>query len=170
LKRIQAELVVRRGPPWWLWALVLAGAVAAAGMHWQTRQLMAQRLVEQQQAEQQAREAAEAYARAAQAPAPFAADLAEIRKLRSVQWPQLLAALEVTPRGDVQISSLDIDVVQRRASISVTAPSLKTIVDYTQELQRGAPDGEAAWRFSIGRVTERAGGGLSASIEGSWGK
>jgi hypothetical protein len=165
---VQAQFAVRLGPPWWLWALVVAGAVGAAAVHWQTQQLMAQRLARQDHAEQQARDAEAALAKAAQAPLPFAADLAEIRKLRSVQWPQLLAALEVTPRGDLQVVSIDIDVMQRRTGIGVTAASMKVMLDYVQALQEGTPQGLQAWRLSVVRAAERPDRGMTAEIAGVW--
>jgi hypothetical protein len=131
--------------------------------------LAQQRRAEQQTAEQRALEQAAEAERLAMAPVPFAESLNEIRQLRSVQWPQLLAALEVTPRGDLQVLSVEIDLVARSANLSVTAPSLKAVMDYTQELQTGTPEGSLAWRFAVARVTERSGGGVAADLRANWG-
>jgi hypothetical protein len=169
MRTVQAQFATRRGPGPWLWGIVLAGAAVAAGLQWQTHLLAEQRRAEEQAAEQRAIEQAAEAERLARAPLTFAESLNEIRQLREVQWPQLLAALEVTPRGELQVMSVEIDVVARSANLNVTAPSLKAVMDYAQELQTGTPEGSLAWRFAVARVTERSGGGVTAELRANWG-
>jgi hypothetical protein len=168
MKAVQAQFAVRRGPGALLWGIVLLGAAAAVALQWQTHRLAEQDHLERLAAEQRALEQAAKAERSAGAPVPFAESLNEIRQLRTVQWPQLLAALEVTPRGELQAVSLEVDVVARSASISATASSLSALTDYAHALRIGAPESGAAWRFSVERVAEREADGMSAQIRASW--
>jgi hypothetical protein len=168
MRAVGAQFVARRGPGLWPWGLLASGLIATAGLQWQVRELNERRQAQQQQAEQHVREVAEAAARAASALQPYAESLAEIAQLRSVQWPQLLASLEVTPRVELQVLAVDLDVAQQRVCVSVGAPAMRTVLEYAQTLQHGTPIGEPAWRFSVGRVTERTGGGVTAELAGRW--
>jgi hypothetical protein len=103
-----------------------------------------------------AQEASIKATRAAQAPLPYAESLANVRQMRLVAWPQVLAALEVTARGDLQLVSVEVDVALQRAVLIFSAPSMKSVLQYSQALHAGVPEGGAAWRFSVTRVTERA--------------
>ena len=102
MRAIRAEFVARRGPRGWLWALLAGGLIAAAGLHWQARELRLQREAGEHEAQRMVQEASTEAARAVQAPLPYAESLAEIRKMRLVDWPQLLAALVEQHYGDWQ--------------------------------------------------------------------
>jgi hypothetical protein len=168
MRAVGAQFAARRGPGLLPCGLLASGLIAAAGLQWQVRELTERQQGQQRQAEQQAREVAESAARAANAPTPNAESFVEIAQLRSVQWPQLLAALEVTPRGELQVLAVDLDVAQQRVGVGVGATSMRAALEYAQTLQQGTPIGEPAWRFSVGRVTERAGGGVTAELDGRW--
>jgi hypothetical protein len=168
MRAVQAQFVARRGPSVWLWASLAGGAIVTATLLWHARELTAWQEVQRLQTEQQVREAIDAAARAANAPRPYAESLVEIAQLRSVAWPQLLAALEVTPRGELQVLAVDLDVAQQRVDVSIGAPAMRAVLEYAQALQQGTPIGEPAWRFSVGRVTERTGGGVTAELVGRW--
>ena len=167
MKAVRAEFAVRRGPGWWHWGLVVCGLLAAVGLQWHAREIALRRADERLAVEQRAQEAAEELERAARRPLPFAESLAELRQLRSVQWPRLLSALEVTPRGDLQVMSIDLNVAQQHVDVAVNAPTMKAVLDYVHALHEGLPQGEMGWRFGAGRVSERA-GGFVAELRGTW--
>jgi hypothetical protein len=166
---VQAQFVERAGPSALMWGLVLAGLLAAGWMQHRTQSIKAEQQAQRLHLDQLARDEAVATARAPKAPLPYADSLKEVERLRDVPWPQLLAALEVVPRGDLQINSIDVDVVARRADVAVAASSTKAVLDYVDLLNAGVPPGVSAWRWGAWRVVERPGSGFSAELRAVWG-
>jgi hypothetical protein len=170
MKPVQAQFVERRGPSTPMGGLVLAGLLAAAWMQYQVHAASIEQQAQRQHAEQLADEAAAAAARTPKTPLPYEEGLKEIERLRELPWPQLLAALEVVPRSNLQINSIEVDVVTRRADVAVSAADMKAVLDYVESLSAGFGPGDFAWRWSTWRVTERAGGGVSAELRATFGR
>jgi hypothetical protein len=47
---------------------------------------------------------------------------------------------------------------------------MKAVLDYVESLSAGFGPGDFAWRWSTWRVTERAGGGVSAELRATFGR
>jgi hypothetical protein len=170
MKPVHAQFVERRGPSGLIWALMLAGLFAAGWMQYRAYAVDAEQQAQRLRLAQLAREEAEATARAPKTPLPYAESLKEIERLRDVAWPQLLVALEVVPRGDLQINSIEVDVVTRRTDVAVAASSTKAVLDYVDLLNAGVPPGVSAWRWGAWRVAERPGSGFSVELRAVWGQ
>jgi hypothetical protein len=162
---VRAQFVERRGPSLLLWALVLAGALVAGALNYRTHRATFEQEAQRLHAELLARDAAEQAARTPPAPLPYAESLKEIEGLREVPWPQLLTALEVMPRGELQIASIEIDVPARRANVTVVAPTMKALTVYLESLNSGVQPGSQAWRWSAWRLAERTGAGIGIGAE-----
>ena len=172
MKPVRAEFVRRAGPPPAVWWGVGVLAATLLGLMLDSQRLESAAIEQRQMAALEARATELAASKAS--PETISVEQVQrqaFRKLRDVDWPQALAALEKTPRGALQVEGMQVEVGSHTVNLQARATDPSAVVTYVAALNAGLIDGELGWRWAPRGVQLRAqDGGYRVEIVGTWGR
>jgi hypothetical protein len=142
-------------------------------MWWDAGQ--SRRAIEALRAQKAAQEQAARDAQAATAtpapPKPYQTSAREFLQQHDTLWPRLLDAIEAVEIPHLRVVSLEYTASEQQARVEIVAAQQAQVLDYVTELNKGLPEGELAWRWSVVRIEQaRETNGARAQLTARWGR
>jgi hypothetical protein len=173
MKPTRANFARPRAISAWWWGSIAAGVSLAGVLTWD--RMSSIRFIASLRAEQVAHDDSIRAIREASVLvppiAPKAYDLSarEMLHQNGTPWPRLLDAMEAIDLQGVRVVNLDYTAAEGQARVEIAVAQQALALDYVATLNRGLPDSDAGWRWSVLRIEQgRADGAARAVLLARW--